>query len=157
MVMTLRRHNPAHLGLKIVWYLWLMIGTNRSVMFLVGEYESKGSMGKGLWFVLFSFCFGGQTTDWFQACACSLSLCVVTQAARIFSDWSNFQIPETQVSSVWLSEAKFKWMMERCDSVWSWGEADAELWLILGSHCMIFTVIYMINSSYINNVKSVEN
>ena len=65
----LRRHNPPHLGPAIVWYLWLMISTNRFVIFLWDEYEWR-EHGKRLVICLVFILFLVHSRDQFQTETC---------------------------------------------------------------------------------------
>lgn len=81
MVMTLRRHNPPHLGPAIVWYLWLMISTNRFVIFLWDEYEWRAAWEEGCDLFCFHFVLGSNRRSVSDRDASALCL-----GGRLFSD-----------------------------------------------------------------------
>lgn len=82
MVMTLRRHNPPHLGPAIVWYLWLMISTNRFVIFLWDEYGWRGVWEEGCDLFCFHFVLGSNR----RSVSDALCLAVQTRWEADFSE-----------------------------------------------------------------------
>lgn len=95
MVMTLRRHNPPHLGLAIVWYLWLMISTNRFVIFLRDEYEWRGAWEEGPDLFCFHFVWGSnlRSVSDVGSLSCSADMVggwsVVPSLCRLRSKWDS--------------------------------------------------------------------
>lgn len=92
MVMTLRRHNPPHLGPAIVWYLWLMISTNRFVIFLRDEYEWKGAWEEGCDLFCFHFVLSSNQISVSDRDMSALCLSIQTQRGRGFSAWMDFKL-----------------------------------------------------------------
>lgn len=85
MVMTLRRHNPLHLGPAIVWYLWLMISTNRFVIVWLAEYERR-EHGKSRDLFSFHFVLGSDQRSVSDVSDLHLSLQTHTHT-EVFPHW----------------------------------------------------------------------
>lgn len=100
MVMTLRRHNPLHLGPAIVWYLWLMISPNRFVVFLWDEYEWRGAWEEGSDLFCFHFVLGSDQRSVSDGAVSALCFAVQTRGGRVFSDWMDFQTEVLHLLSV---------------------------------------------------------
>lgn len=122
MVMTLRRHNPPHLGPTIVWYLWLMISTNRFVIFLRDEYEWRGAWEEGPDLFGFHFVLGSNQRSVSDGDVSALCLAVQTQwEAFLRLDGLQAQTEAMHLLCVW-SQIRCRrqdWFSQMEFSVWS--------------------------------------
>lgn len=111
MVMTLRRHNPPHLGPAIVWYLWLMISTNRFVIFLWVNMNGR-EHGKRVVICYVFILFWVQTTYRFQTETCLLFVCLYTNSEGGVSQTGWTSSSDSVVApSICFWSGKVKWKL----------------------------------------------
>lgn len=129
MVMTLRRHNPPHLDPAIVWYLWLMISTNRFVIFLWDEYEWMRAWEEGCDLFCFHFVLSSN-----QRSVSDRDASARYRWSRVSSGWMDFRLR---------LKVRLRWELGWTQWRWVWAAGVWCLWWFhLSFRCRVISVCH---------------